>query len=68
MANNWYGYPISIHNGRLNLLSFAGAVTSVNPRELYSWWTVRGAGTQMCSIQVKIYLSPATGTTILSTR
>ena len=51
----------------MNLLSFAGAVTSVQPRDLYSWWTVRGNGTQMCSIKVKIYLTPATGTTILST-
>ena len=32
------GYAIAIHGGRVNLLSFAGAVTGVSPQELYDWF------------------------------
>ena len=32
------GYAIAIHGGRMNLLSFNGAVTGENPQGLYEWF------------------------------
>ena len=74
LANDWVGSPVAIHSGRVNLLSVAGAVTAVQPRELYSWWTANctdatssaGART-MRSIPIRTYITPVTGMTLLPT-
>ena len=68
MENAWYGYPVTIHGGRMNLLSFAGSVTAVQPRELYSWWAPYCTSSEkIWSKRVMYYITPATGTAILST-
>ena len=66
-ANAWYGYPMAIHNGRMNLVSFAGAVTTVMPRDLYSWWGAYWTTSYMRSVRIKAYLMPDTGNQVLST-
>ena len=68
MSNSWYGYPVAIHGGRMNLLSFAGAVSAVQPRELYSWWGAFNHSVgKMRSVRIKYYITPATGTTLILT-
>ena len=69
-ANAWYGFPIAIHLGRMNLLSIAGAVSSVEPRDLYSWWGAycqSGPNATMRSIRIKAYVIPGNGNQVLST-
>ena len=67
VTNDYYGYAVTIHGGRMNLLSFGGSVTAAQPRELYSWWTARGLASSIRSIQVRAYITPATGAKLLST-
>ena len=67
VTNAYYGYAVAIHGGRMNLLNFSGAVSAVQPRELYSWWTARGQAASIRSIRVRAYITPATGATLLST-
>ena len=68
-TNTYYGYPVAIHGGRINLLSFAGAVTAAQPKELYQWWYPRKYTNdgQMRSARVRTYITPATGATLLPT-
>ena len=71
ITNKFSGYPIAIHGGRINLLSYAGAVTAVQPKELYQWWYPRkrvatNDGQMRCA-RIKAYMTPATGTTLLGT-
>ena len=37
-TNQYYGYPVAIHGGRINLLSFAGSVANIQPVDLAQWW------------------------------
>ena len=50
------GYAIAIHNGRVNLLSFSGSVSSENPKELYEYWGPRVSSECMANIRVKSYI------------
>ena len=68
MSDSWHGYPIAIHGGRLNLLNMGGSVVTVQPRDLYDWWhPLWNGSTTMRSGKIEVYISPATGTTILPT-
>ena len=67
MTVAWLGYPIAIHNNRMNLLSMAGSVTTETPQGLYEWWNARADGAIMQSVRVKAYISPATGSTVIKT-
>ena len=68
-TNQYYGYPVAIHGGRINLLSFAGAVSSAQPNELYQWWYPRKYTNegQMRSARVRTYITPASGAALLPT-
>ena len=69
-ANAWYGFPIAIHCGRMNLVSFAGAVSAVQPRDLFSWWGAycqSGPNATMRSIRIRAYVIPGNGNQVLST-
>ena len=68
---NWYGfatettqavgmgYPIAIHGGRINLLSFSGSVTAEDPMGLYEWWNPNSNDTTMQSVRIKVYIIPS---------
>ena len=70
-SNEWYGYAVAIHGGRLNLLNFGGSVASVQPRDLYGWYypVFNGSSTNphMRSSRIPAYLAPAAGATLIST-
>ena len=70
-SNVWYGYAVSIHGGRTNLLNFGGSVTSAQPRELYRWYhpIFNGSATNphMRSSRIAAYLDPAAGATLIAT-
>ena len=66
-AHAWYGYPMAIHNGRMNLVSFSGAVTTVEPRDLYSWWGAFWNQSTIRSVRIKAYLLPTSGNQVLPT-
>ena len=64
MSVNWLGYPIAIHGGRMNLLSYTGSVTTESPQGLYNWFNPRANNTILESHRIKGYITPATGTTV----
>ena len=64
---NYLGYPIAIHGGRMNLLSFNGSVTAEQPKALYGWWNPNFNGSQMESFRVKVYCEPSSGATLFAT-
>ena len=69
IANDYYGYPVAIHGGRINLLSFAGAVTAAQPKELYQWWYPKKYNNEglLRSGRIRTYITPASGPTLLPT-
>ena len=58
---SYHSYPVAIHGGRINLLSFSGSASSEAPNGLYEWFNPRednGAVT-MKSVRVKGYILPS---------
>ena len=57
----YHSYPVAIHGGRINLLSFTGSVTSESPNGLYNWFNAREDNNlpTMKSVRVKGYILPA---------
>ena len=55
----FYAYASPVHSGRLNLLTFAGNVTTVVPEELVKYYYIRHIGSgQLRSVMVRAYLEP----------
>ena len=57
-----HSYPVAIHGGRVNLLSFTGSVTSETPNGLYDWFNPREDSSTITlqSVRVKGYILPTT--------
>ena len=64
MSAAWLGYPIAIHSGRMNLLSYTGSVVAESPQGLYDWFNPRANNAILESVRVKGYITPETGTTV----
>ena len=58
---SYHSYPVAIHSGRINLLSFTGSVTSVAPNGLYDWFNPRedNGNVTMQSFRCKGYILPS---------
>ena len=67
-TNTWYGHPVMIHGGRMNVLNFAGSVSSVLPAQLYeSWWcTYHDRNTnRLFSLRIRGYTFPGAGNQLI---
>ena len=62
-------YPVAIHGGRINLLSFSSSVTSESPNGLYDWFNPRedNNASTMKSVRIKGYITPDAGVSIFKT-
>ena len=65
----YHSYPIAIHSGRINLLSFSGSVTSEAPNGLYNWFNPRldNNASTMKSVRCKAYITESAGTAVFKT-
>ena len=64
-----HSYPVAIHSGRINVLSFTGAVSSETPQGLYEFFNPRQDNNQptMKSIRCRAYITPSAGTAVFKT-
>ena len=69
ISDDWLGYTAALHSGKVNLSTFAGNVTTVNPQgELHQYYCPQNTGgSHIYSYPIQGYITPATGRTILPT-
>ena len=65
---NYASYPVAIHSGRINLLSFTGSVASESPNALYEWFNpLQNDASTMKSVRCKGYITATAGTAVFKT-
>ena len=65
----YHSYPVAIHGGRINLLSFTGSVITEAPNGLYEWFNPRldNNASTMKSVRCKAYITESAGTAVFKT-
>ena len=62
VGEKFYAYASPVHNGRINMLTFVGSVTSVAPEELTNYYYIRHIGSgRLRSVMVRAYMEQGGG-------